>query len=244
MASRFESQFLSRTQDQAGVDAGLRAYMLRVYNYMCLGLALTGALAFFISTSEAALGLFFNPATMAPTGLGWIAMLAPLAPVLIFMFGFNRMSPTMAHAMFWAYAGLNGVSFAMIFTFFLPAEIFRAFFITAGMFAGMSIVGYTTKRDLTGLGSFLMMGVIGLILASVVNIFLASTGLMFIISIASVLIFAGLTAFDTQKIKESYYEGDAAGDASKKAIFGALILYIDFIVMFRNILYLMALARE
>lgn len=243
MASRFDNQFMARSATGADIDVGLRSYMLRVYNYMVLGLALTGAVAFFISTSPSALGLFFTPTGLS--GLGWIAMLAPLAPVLIFMFGFQRMSPGMAHAMFWAYAGLNGIGFAMIFLAFTGTEIFRAFFITAGMFAGMSIIGYTTKRDLTGMGSFLMMGVIGLILASVVNMFFFSSGLMLLISIASVLIFAGLTAYDTQKIKEMYYQvGDDGNAMSKAAIFGSLMLYIDFIVMFRNILMLMSLARE
>ena len=242
MAPRFDNQFMTRTAAGADIDVGLRSYMLRVYNYMVLGLALTGAVAFFISTSPAALGLFFSPTGL--TGLGWIAMLSPLAPVLIFMFGFQRMSPGMAQAMYWAYAALNGIGFAMIFLAFTGTEIFRAFFITAGMFAGMSLIGYTTKRDLTGMGSFLLMGVIGLIIASVVNIFLGSSGLMFIISVASVLIFAGLTAYDTQKIKEMYYQVDGDGAMSKTAVFGALMLYIDFIVMFRNILYLMSLARE
>lgn len=244
MASRFDNQFMTRTAAAgADVDVGLRSYMLRVYNYMVLGLALTGAIAFFISTSPSALGLFFGPQGL--TGLGWIAMLSPLAPVLIFMFGFQRMSPGMAHAMYWAYAALNGIGFSIIFLAFTGADIARAFFITAGMFAGMSLIGYTTKRDLTNLGSFLMMGVIGLIIASVVNIFLASSGLMFLISVASVLIFAGLTAYDTQKIKEMYYQvGNDGAAASKMAIFGSLMLYIDFIVMFRNILFLMSLARE
>ncbi|MEZ5670418.1 MAG: Bax inhibitor-1/YccA family protein [Alphaproteobacteria bacterium] len=246
MAPRLDNQFMTRVQGiatSADVDAGLRSYMLRVYNYMVLGLALTGAIAFFISTSPSIWQLFFTPTGLS--GLGWIAMLSPLAPVLFFMFGYERMSPGMAQAMFWLYAGLNGIGFALIFMVFLPADIFRAFFITAGMFAGMSLIGYTTKRDLTGLGGFLMMGVIGLIIASVVNIFLGSTGLMFIISIASVLIFAGLTAYDTQKIKENYYQVGHDGTlAQKSAIFGALMLYIDFIVMFRNILYLMSIARE
>lgn len=242
MASRFQNQFMTRVAAGADIDAGLRAYMLRVYNYMVLGLALTGAVAFFISTSPSIMGLFFTPTGLS--GLGWIAMLAPLAPVLIFMFGFQRMSPATAHLMFWLYAGLNGIGFSLIFLMFTGTEITRAFFITAGMFAGMSLIGYTTKRDLTGLGGFLMMGVIGLILASVVNIFLGSTGLMFIISVASVLIFAGLTAYDTQKIKEMYYQVDGDGAMSKSAIFGSLLLYIDFIVMFRNILFLMSLARE
>ena len=245
MASRFQNQFMTRTAEGADIDVGLRSYMLRVYNYMVLGLALTGAIAFFISTSDSAISLFFNAATGQATPLAWIAIFSPLVPVLIMVFGAARLSAGAAQGLFWVYAALNGVGFSLLFLAFTGTEVARAFFITAGMFAGMSLIGYTTKRDLTGMGSFLMMGVFGLLLAIIVNMFLGSTGLMWIISIGAVAIFAGLTAYDTQKIKESYYAvGDDAALAQKAAIFGALKLYIDFIVMFQYILHIMSLARE
>jgi FtsH-binding integral membrane protein len=210
----------------AEVDAGLRAYMLRVYNYMASALALTGIVALAVSSSPALMQTIFG------SGLGIVVMLAPVGLVLFLSFGINKMSLTTAQAVFWIYAALMGVSLSSIFLAYTGESIARTFFITAGTFAGMSLYGYTTKKDLSGWGSFLFMGLIGIIIASVVNLFLHSSALQFVVSAAGVLIFTGLTAYDTQRIKESYYEGDGAVVAGKKAVFGALQLYLDFINLF------------
>jgi len=172
------------------IDQGLRAYMLKVYNYMSSGLALTGVVAMAASSSDALMQTIYG------TPLQWVVMLAPLGFVMALSFGLNKMSTTTVQALFWAFAGVMGLSLSYIFLAYTGASIARVFFITAGTFAGMSLYGYTTKRDLTGFGSFLMMGLIGLIIASVVNIFLQSTMMHFIISAAGVLIFVGLTSYD------------------------------------------------
>jgi hypothetical protein len=165
-------------------------------------------------------------------------ILAPLGLVLFLSFRINTIQYSTAQMLFWLYAALNGVAFSVIFLAYTYESIARVFFITAGMFAAMSLYGYTTKRDLTALGSFLFMGLIGIILASIVNIFLASSMLQFIVSVAGVLIFTGLTAYDTQSIKEGYVEGSASDVAGKRAIFGALRLYLDFINLFLMLLRL------
>ncbi len=210
----------------AGIDAGLRAYMLKVYNYMCIGLALTGAVAFATSTSPAMMQAIYG------TPLQWVVMLAPIGMVFFLAAKVHSMKASTAQTVFWVYAGLMGLSLSYIFIAYTGASVTRVFFITAGAFAGLSLYGYTTKKDLSGMGSFLIMGVIGLIIASVVNIFLESTAMQFAISVLGVLIFAGLTAYDTQRIKSIYYEGDSTEAAEKKAIMGALTLYLDFINMF------------
>ena len=210
----------------AGIDVGLRSYMLRVYNYMCIGLALTGAVAFAASTSAELMN------TIHGTALRWVVMLAPLGFVFYLSARINSMKASTAQALFWVYAGLMGLSLSYIFLAFTGVSVVRVFFITAGAFAGLSLYGYTTKKDLSAMGSFLIMGVIGILIASVVNIFLASSGLHFAISVLGVLIFAGLTAYDTQRIKAIYAEGDHSETHEKKAIMGALTLYLDFINMF------------
>lgn len=210
----------------AGVDAGLRTYMLRVYNYMTIGLALTGAVAFAASTSTGLMQAIFG------TPLQWVVMLAPLGFVFFLAARVHSMSVKTAQITFWVYAAVMGLSLSYIFLAFTGASITRVFFITAGAFAGLSLYGYSTKKDLSGLGTFLIMGVIGLIIASVVNIFLASSALHFTISVLGVLIFAGLTAYDTQRIKSIYRASDGAAVAEKKSIMGALTLYLDFINMF------------
>ncbi len=210
----------------AGIDVGLRSYMLRVYNYMCIGLALTGAVAFAASTSAELMN------TIHGTALRWVVMLAPLGFVFYLSARINSMKASTAQALFWVYAGLMGLSLSYIFLAFTGVSVVRVFFITAGAFAGQSLYGYTTKKDLSGMGSFLIMGVIGILIASVVNIFLASSGLHFAISVLGVLIFAGLTAYDTQRIKAIYAEADHSEVHEKKAIMGALTLYLDFINMF------------
>ena len=220
------------TQAGAAIDAGLRAYMLKVYNYMASGLALTGIVAFATAGSETMMQTIFG------TPLQWVVMLAPLGFVMALSFGINKMSLPTVQGLFWAFAAVMGLSLASIFIIYTGASISRVFFITAGTFAGMSIYGYTTKRDLTAMGSFLIMGLIGIIIASVVNIFMQSSMLYWIISVAGVGIFVGLTAYDTQKIKLMYVEGEATGTATKKAIMGALTLYLDFINLFIMLLRL------
>jgi FtsH-binding integral membrane protein len=224
------------------IDAGLRAYMLRVYNYMLLGLGLTGLVAF--ATANTPLGtLFFSfdPARggMAPNLLGWAAIIAPIGLVFFLSFRIQRMSFAAAQTTFWVYAGLMGVSIALILWQFTGASVARVFFITAATFGAMSLYGYTTKRDLSGFGSFLFMGLIGLIIASVVNIFLASTMMQWIISVVGVLVFTGLTAYDTQRIKEAYDVRAGHEAVGKTAIMGALSLYLDFINLFIMLLRIM-----
>ncbi len=216
----------------ASIDMGLRKYMLGVYNYMALGVAITGLMAFVISTQPAIMQAIFG------TGLMWVVMLAPLAFILVLNFGIHKLSASATQLMFWAFASVMGLSLSTIFITYTDASIARVFFITAGAFAGLSLYGYTTKRDLTGFGSFLIMGLIGLVIAMIVNMFLASSALDFAISVIGVLIFAGLTAYDTQRIKSMYYEGDGAEVMTKKSVMGALSLYLDFINMFLMLLHL------
>ncbi len=215
------------------IDEGLRAYMIRVYNLMALGLAITGVAAFGtaqMAVSDGQLTAFGQLIFASP--LRWVVMLAPLGFVFFLSARIEKMSVSAAQTTFWAFAALMGLSLASIFLVFTGESIVRVFFITAASFGGLSLWGYTTKRDLTGMGSFLFMGLIGLIIAMVVNIFLSSSALQFVISAIGVLIFAGLTAYDTQKIKEMYWEGDDVLATGRKAIMGALRLYLDFINLF------------
>ena len=232
MAFGPERKVMSQAQ-AAAVDVGLRAYMLRVYNYMCVALALSGAVAFFVSTSPAMQQAIFG------TPLMWVVFLAPLGLVFFLSARINKMSATAAQTTFWIFAGLMGMSLASIFIAYTPESVTRVFFITAGAFAGLSLVGYTTKKDLSGMGTFLFMGVIGLVIAMVVNMFLGSSMLQLGISVIGVLIFAGLTAYDTQKIKLMYYEGDGEEVATKKSIMGALRLYLDFLNMFIFLMHIL-----
>jgi FtsH-binding integral membrane protein len=228
------------------VDEGLRAYMLRVYNYMLMGLALTG-LAAFATANTPLVNLFFSyneqAGAFGPNLLGWVAIIAPVALVFFLSFRVHKMSFATAQMTFWVYAGLMGISIASILLNFTGASVARVFFITAATFGAMSLYGYTTKRDLTGWGSFLFMGLIGLIIASVVNIFLASTMLHWVVSVAGVLIFTGLTAYDTQRIKMSYDVGMSGEAAGKMAIMGALSLYLDFINLFIMLMRIMGERR-
>jgi len=233
LGPNFRAGQMSRDQAYAaGIDEGLRAYMLKVYNYMCIGLGLTGAVAFATSTSPDMLNAIYG------TPLKWVVMLAPIGFVFFLSARIHAVKASTAQALFWIFAGLMGLSLAYVFIAYTGESVTRVFFITAGAFAGLSLYGYTTKRSLSGMGSFLIMGVIGLIIASVVNIFLASSGLQFAISVLGVLIFAGLTAYDTQRIKAIYLESDGTAVAEKKAIMGALTLYLDFINMFLFMLQL------
>ena len=223
---------------RADMDEGLRAFMLKVYNYMCLGLGVTGAVALFTASSPAMMQAIYG------TPLQWLVMLSPLAFILVMSFGINKLSPAACQALFWAFAAVMGLSMASIFVIYTGASIARVFFITAAAFAGLSLYGYTTKKNLSGMGSFLIMGVIGILIAMVVNMFLASSALHFAISVLGVLIFAGLTAYDTQRIKLSYYAADGAAVAEKKAIYGALSLYLDFVNMFYFLLAMFGGNRE
>lgn len=210
---------------------GLRAYMLSVYNYMAMGLGLTGGVALLVFSSPA----LFN----AIKPMMWLFIIAPIVLVFFMSFKINTMKYTTAQGVFWLYATLNGVAFSVLFMAYTFESIARVFFITAGMFAAMSLYGYTTKRDLTAMGSFLFMALIGLVIASIVGLFWQSTMLQFLISVAGVLIFTGLTAYDTQTIKEGYVEGSSKEVAGKRAIFGALQLYLDFINLFVMLLRLL-----
>lgn len=218
------------------IDEGLRAYMLRVYNYMAIGLALTGVAAFGTFLAAASSPEFAQLIYGSP--LRWVIILAPLALVFFLSFRINKMSVSAAQTSFWIYAALVGVSLSSIFLVYTGTSITRVFFITAASFGGLSLFGYTTKRDLSGWGSFLFMGLIGIIIASLVNIWLASSALQFAVSVIGVLVFAGLTAYDTQQIKEMYYEGDSSLVAGRKAVIGALRLYLDFINLFLMLLQL------
>ncbi len=223
----------------AAIDQGLRAYMLKVYNYMAAGLALTGIAA--IGTYNLAVGadgLTAFGQALFTTPLRWVLVLAPFALVMFLSFRLHKMSVATAQAVFWVYAALMGVSFASLGMVYTHSSIAQVFLITAVTFGALSLYGYTTKRDLTGMGSFMFMGLIGIIIASIVNIFLASSALGFALSILGVLVFTGLTAYDSQKIKEMYFEGDGAQVMGQKAISGALTLYLDFINLFLSLLRL------
>jgi FtsH-binding integral membrane protein len=222
---------------QVDVDVGLRDYMLRIYNYMASALALTGIVAYVFANS----GMYMS---IARTPAIWLVMLAPFGLVMVLSFGINRLSAAAAQAIFWLYAGLMGISLSSVFLVFTGASVARVFFITAGTFAAMSIYGYTTRRDLSQLGSFLFMGLIGIVLASLVNIFIGSTALQFAISVIGVVVFVGLTAYDTQTIKEMYYEGDGHEIASKKSVMGALRLYLDFVNLFMMLIQLLGVRRD
>ena len=242
--------------ETAVIDEGLRAYMLRIYNYMVLGLAITGF---------AAIGIYMLSVTTDPTAayqaarplargmyltqvgsylfaspLKWVVILAPLALVFFLSYRIENMRPATAQVTFWIYAALVGVSLASIFLVYTHSSITRVFFITAASFGALSLWGYTTQRDLTGMGSFLIMGLFGIIIASLVNIFVASTMLQWIVSVVGVLVFAGLTAYDTQRLKSEYIYGAMEGEAMERsAISGALSLYLNFINLFTLLLQLL-----
>ncbi len=223
----------------AEIDEGLRAHMNKVYGLMSVAMVLTGAVAWGVGTTPALLAVFRDPVTLQPNILGWVIMFAPLAMAFAFGAMINRMSQAAAQLFFYAFAGVMGLSLAWIFQVFTGVSIAQTFFITAASFAGLSLYGYTTKRDLSGMGTFLMMGLIGLVIAMVVNLFLQSSALMFAISVIGVLIFAGLTAYDTQNIKTTYLQHAQMGDSEwlgKAAIMGALNLYLDFINLFMFLL--------
>ena len=236
----FPNRAQAGVQSGAMIDEGLRTYMLKVYNLMAVGLALTGVAAFMtfqLAFSNGELTAFGQAIYLSP--LKWVVMLAPIGLVFFMSFRINSMSVSAARTTFAVYAALMGLSLSSIFVIYTGQSVVQTFFVTAASFGALSLYGYTTKRSLSAMGSFLMMGLFGLIIASVVNIFLASSALQFAISAADVLIFAGLTAYDTQKIKEMYFDGDDAAVLGRKAIMGALTLYLDFINLFMFLLQFM-----
>ena len=240
------------------VDEGLRAYMLRIYNFMVLGLAITGAAALAtymlsVTTDPSIAALKMRDGLMLTafgkalfvSPLKWVVILAPLGLVFLLSFAIERMRPATAQIAFWIYAALVGVSLASIFMVFTHTSIVRVFFITAASFGALSLWGYTTQRDLTGMGSFLLMGLFGVILASLINLFMASSALQFAISVIGVLVFAGLTAWDTQRLKTEYLYGAMDGEATERsAIIGALSLYLNFINLFTLLLQLLGQREE
>lgn len=226
----------------AEIDAGLRAHMNKVYGTMSVGMLLTFAVAWAVGTSPNLLAIFRDPLTLQPNILGWIVMFAPLGMVFLFGAAINRLSAAGAQTFFYVFAAVMGLSLSWIFVAFTGFSIAQVFLVTSIAFAGLSLYGYTTKKDISGWGSFLIMGVIGILVASIINIFLGSPALHFAITILGVLIFAGLTAYDTQNIKNTYLAHAHSGDSEwlgKAAIMGALSLYLDFINMFMFLLQLL-----
>jgi FtsH-binding integral membrane protein len=253
--------------EAAEIDQGLRAYMLHIYNYMVIGLAITGfaALGIYllsVTGDAASAAKMLRNGVDTPVRIGttyltqfgytlfvsplkWVVMLAPLGLVFVLSFGIDRMRPATGQLLFWLYAALVGVSLATIFLVFTHTSIVRVFFITAASFGALSLWGYTTQRDLSGFGSFLIMGLFGIIIAGLVNIFLASSALQFVISVVGVLVFAGLTAWDTQRLKSEYIYGAMQGEvAERSAIMGALSLYLDFLNLFTLLLQLLGQREE
>ena len=240
--------YQARTVDRATIDAGLRQHMLSVFNYMTVALAITGLVAFVVSQMAVA---SYGPLRLTELGsalylspLKWVIMLAPLGFVFLFAARVHKMSMTAAQGTFWAFAAVMGLSLSSIFLVFTGASITRVFFITSATFGATALYGYTTKRDLSQLGSFLIMGLIGIVIASLVNVFMESTALQFAISVIGVLVFTGLTAYDTQRIKEEYNEMYAPDDLGRMAIMGALSLYLNFINLFTMLLQLLGNKNE
>ena len=245
------AQGTSVGRTEAGVvDQGLRAYMLRVYNYMASGVAITGVVAYLIyamSVVQGAAGLELTAfgSFMYASAFKWVVIFAPLALVFFISARINSMSLSTAQISFWAFAALMGASMSSIFLVYAGESIARVFFITAASFGALSLWGYTTSRDLSAWGSFLFMGLIGIIIASLVNLFVQSSMLQWIVSVVGVLVFAGLTAWDTQRLKSEYIYGAMAGEAEEKsAIMGSLSLYLNFLNMFMFLLQLFGQREE
>ena len=230
----------TKTQTQAMVDEGLKDYMLKVYNFMAGGLAVT-ALAAYVCLNTSLINLFFSVNSYGQasmSALGWIILFAPLVMVFAFSWVLHRGTTQQIQLVFWAFSAVMGLSLTPTLLAYTGASVARIFLITAAMFGSMSLYGYTTKKDLTSMGSFMMMGVWGIVIASIVNIFLASPGLSYAISILAVIAFTALTAYDTQKIRQIYMSYDDGDTITRKAIAGALELYLDFINMFLALLRL------
>ncbi|MBI1179565.1 MAG: BAX inhibitor (BI)-1/YccA family protein [Alphaproteobacteria bacterium] len=245
MAQDYRTPYRVGAGSAAEIDRGLRSHMLHVYNYMASGVLLTGIIALVfahLAVSDGQITSVGQAIYLSP--LKWLVMFSPLAMVMVMSFGLNKLSLFALQACFWVFAGLMGVSLSSIFLAFTGESIARVFFITAASFGALSLYGYTTKKDLSGWGSFLFMGLIGIVIASLVNLFLGSTMLQFAISVIGVLVFAGLTAYDTQKIKELYYANLGHEAMAKLSIMGALRLYLDFINLFLMLLRLFGSSRN
>jgi FtsH-binding integral membrane protein len=237
--------FNSATQvaDRVTFDAGLRAHMLRVFNYMGVGVAVTGLVAYLIAAMPEVSQLFYT-ADRHPTLLGIIAIFAPLGFILFFSFAALRSSLATLQGLFWAFCAVMGVSMSSIFLIYTGESVASTFFVTSAMFFGTALYGYTTKADLSKMGSFMIMGLIGMLLAGIVNLFLHSSGLQFAISVIGVIVFTGLTAWDMQRIKETYAEGNGVETNGKMALMGALSLYLNFINLFQLMLQFMGNRRS
>lgn len=241
--------------NEAQIDAGLRSHMLHIYNWMASGLLLTGLVAYLIGNTPSLSGLFWSaPASGAsgvasPTLLGWVAMLSPLAFILVLSFGVHRLSKPVAQILFWAFAVAMGASLSNIFLRYTGHSIAQTFLVVATTFAATSLYGYTTKSDLSRMGSFMVMGLIGIMIAGLVNLFLASSALAFAISVIGVIVFVGLTAYDTQRIKSEYLSDawghyDASGAIEKQSILDALGLYLNFVNLFQLMLSFLGSRQE
>lgn len=217
-------------------DAGLRQHMLGIYNYMFAGLGLSGAVAWFLIATGAGALFFAGPGQFTP--LGWVAVFAPLGLLMLASFNATRLSTGATHAIYWSVAALQGVSLAVLFQAFTGQSIAQIFFVTAAAFGALSLFGYTTKRSLSGMSTFLMIGLVGVVLAFIVNIFLQSSILQLVASVIGVLVFAGLTAFDTQRLKTEYIASVTGDTAAKAQVWGALSLYLNFINLFQLLLSL------
>ena len=232
--NRSDTDVISRGGTAVEIDEGLRSYMLQVYNYMTIGLLITAFVSYLFSVTT--LGPMFFHESGEPNLLGWVVVLAPFALIFMFSAAVNSGNAAKAFVLFVIYSGLLGISLTTIFWAYTGLSILRVFLITAATFAAMSLYGYTTKRDLTSIGNFLVMGLFGIVIASIVNIFLKSEALYFTTSIIGVIVFVGLTAWDTYKIREFYVEGEAQNQVTSKAIYGAFMLYLDFINLFLMLL--------
>ena len=252
MANQNFNTFDRTIADQATYDAGLRAHMVRVYNYLASGLALSGIVAFALFTIPSLQAIFFQmgmtrggaTVVVGLNILGWVAIFAPLGLLLLVSFRAAQMSTAAVQASYWAVTALMGVSLSLLLFRYTGASVARTFFVTAAAFGALSLYGYTTKRDLTAMGKFLFMGLIGLVLASLVNMFFPSGTMSFIISAVGVVIFSGLIAYDTQKIKEQYADAWGSDAAEKVAVFGALSLYLDFVNLFQFLMSFLGQERE
>lgn len=237
-----ETKSYTSAVERTSVDEGLRAYMVKVYNFMAGGLCLT-ALVSFLILNTSLIGLFFNinqaAGTISLSGLGWLMFIAPLIMVFAFNWVISRGSIAQVQGVFWGYAALMGASLTPILFMYTTTSMAKVFLITAGTFGAMSLYGYTTKRDLTGMGSFLIMGLWGVIIATIVNIFMRSAAMDYALSYITVAIFVGLTAYDTQTIRNMYMSADTDDTLTRKAVAGALSLYLDFINLFLNLLRIM-----
>jgi len=241
----FQNQRAARSRAgaiEADYDVGLRQHMLGVYSYMFAGLGLSGAVAFFLIQSGSSALFFTAPGQF--TALGWVAMLAPLGLLLIASFTAQRLSVAATHGLYWSIAALQGVGLAVLFGAYTGQSITQIFLVTATAFGALSLFGYTTKRSLSGLSTFLMMGLIGVVIAFVVNMFVQSSMLQFVASVIGVLVFAGLTAFDTQRLKTEYLYGALGDGAAKAQVWGALSLYLNFINLFQLLLSLFGQREE